>query len=134
MMLSISLFGDRVPAEIEHECLRLHHAATQCSAYSDFTGLLITALTSSPCRAANTASLLTPKEAQKRILSCALAQVYHSMGNYKQALQCYLDSQDHPQAAFRCCSLDILLYKSTSGLSSLRFPAALNSLACLFLP
>jgi len=31
----------------------------------------------------------------------ALLQVYHSMGNYKQALQCYLGSESHPEAAFR---------------------------------
>ena len=28
------------------------------------------------------------------------AQVYHSMGSYKQALQCYMDSGAHPEAAF----------------------------------
>ncbi len=32
-------------------------------------------------------------------------QVYHSMGNYKQALQCYLESEGHPEAAFRYDSL-----------------------------
>ena len=36
-------------------------------------------------------------------------QVYHSMGNYKQALQRYLNDSGHPETAFRCSTSHILI-------------------------
>lgn len=102
------------------------------SAYPIPTGLLMLALTRSPSRTA-TSSLLAPKEARNRILSCALTQVYHSMGNYKQALQCYLDSQDHPMAAFRCCSVHVLLFHGHVWLVSRKISGSAD-LNCMSIP